>query len=78
MGNQGEAEARFQEALDLARRQGARSLELRAAISLSRLWADRGRGEEARQVLAPVYESFTEGLESPDLKTARALIGDLR
>ena len=77
-GDQGEAEARFQEALALAHRQGAKSLELRAAISLSRLWADQGRGEEALQVLAPVYDSFTEGSEVPDLEAARALIDDLR
>lgn len=61
-------------ALGVARQQGARSLELRAAASLARHWAARGRKAEAREVLAPVFAGFTEGLETPDLVEARELL----
>jgi TOMM system kinase/cyclase fusion protein len=64
-------------ALGVARQQGARSLELRAAASLARHWAARGRKDEAREVLEPVYAGFTEGLETPDLVEARELLGRL-
>ncbi|MCI0336199.1 MAG: protein kinase [Acidobacteria bacterium] len=72
-----EAEASFTHALELARQQGAKSWELRAAISLSRLWWQQGRRKEAKQVLAPVYDWFTEGFETADLREARALLAVL-
>jgi predicted ATPase len=72
------AEDLFLKALDWARRQGARSWELRAATSLTRLWRDQERTEDARELLAPVYGQFTEGFETIDLKTAKALVDDLR
>jgi DNA-binding winged helix-turn-helix (wHTH) protein/predicted ATPase len=69
-----EAEACFQRALDIARRQGAKALELRAAMSRYRLWNQRGNGAEARQRLAEVYAWFTEGFETVDLREARGLL----
>jgi predicted ATPase len=71
---QTEAEARFRQALDLARQQQARSLELRATMSLSRLWQAQGQTDEARQALAANYEWFSEGFDAPDLQEARALL----
>jgi class 3 adenylate cyclase/predicted ATPase len=72
------AEACFQRALDVARRQEAKSLELRAAMSLSRLWHQQGkRTTEARELLAPVYGWFTEGFDTADLREARALLDEL-
>jgi len=75
--NQVEAEACLHKALDVARRQGAKSLELRAAMSLSRLWQRQGKRVEARQILAQVYGWFTEGFDTPDLLEARALLDAL-
>jgi tetratricopeptide (TPR) repeat protein len=72
-----EAEAALRRALEIARGQQAKSLELRAARALARLWAGSGRTAEARELLAPVYASFTEGLETPDLEVARALLSSL-
>jgi predicted ATPase len=72
-----EAEAALRRALEIARGQQARSLELRAARTLARRWAGSGRTAEARELLAPVYSSFTEGLETPDLEAARALLTSL-
>jgi predicted ATPase len=72
------AAACFCQALTLARQQGSRSLELRAAVSLARLWADLHRRSEARAMLEPVYGWFTEGFETADLKDARALLDELR
>jgi predicted ATPase len=69
-----EEERCYQDALAVARQQQARSLELRAATSLARLWRDEGRRDEARSLLAPVYEWFTEGLDTPDLQEAKALL----
>jgi predicted ATPase len=69
-----QAEACFQQALAVARRQQARSLELRAAMSLSRLWQQQGKRTEAHQLLAEVYGGFTEGFDTPDLQDARALL----
>jgi predicted ATPase len=69
-----EAEACFQRALDVARRQEAKSLELRAAMSLSRLWQQQGKRVDARELLAPVYGWFTEGFDTADLQEARALL----
>ena len=71
------AEACYRRALEVARRQGARSLELRAAVSLSRLWQAADRHDEARELLAPVYEWFTEGLDHPELREAAALLAEL-
>jgi DNA-binding winged helix-turn-helix (wHTH) protein/predicted ATPase len=69
-----EAEACFQRALDIARRQGAKLLELRAALSLSRLWRQHGKRAAARQLLEEVYDWFTEGFETADLQEAQALL----
>jgi predicted ATPase len=74
---QAEAEAWLQRALDVARRQEAKSLELRAAMSLSRLWQQQGKGAEARALLAPVYGWFTEGFDTADLQEATALLEQL-
>jgi predicted ATPase len=73
----GEAEACFQQALAVARRQQAKSLELRAAMSLARLWQRQGRRDEARQLLAEVYGWFTEGFDTADLQEAKALLETL-
>jgi tetratricopeptide (TPR) repeat protein len=72
-----EAEAALRRALEIARGQQAKSLELRAARALAGLWAGSGRTAEARALLAPVYASFTEGLETPDLEAARTLLSSL-
>ena len=72
-----EAEACFQQAIDVARRQSAKSLELRAVMSLSQLWQQQGKKEEARQVLAEIYGWFTEGFDTPDLQEAKALLDAL-
>ncbi len=72
------AEDHFRQALDWARRQGALSWELRAATSLARLWRDQNRPKAAHEVLAPMYNRFTEGFETTDLKAAKLLLGDLR
>jgi class 3 adenylate cyclase/predicted ATPase len=77
-GNHEEEEGCYREALAVARRQQARSLELRAATSLARLWRDEGRCDEARDLLAPIYDWFTEGFDTPDLKEAKALLDALR
>jgi predicted ATPase len=71
---QGEAEACLQQALTVARHQQARSLELRAAMSLARLWQQQGKHVEARELLAPIYGWFTEGFETADLQEAKALL----
>jgi predicted ATPase len=67
----------FRTALAIAREQGTRGYELRAAVSLARLCRDRGRHAEARDLLAPVYGWFTEGFGTPDLKEAKALLEEL-
>jgi predicted ATPase len=72
-----EAEACFRQAIDVARRQSAKSLELRAIVSLSRLYQKQGRREEARQMLAEVYGWFTEGLDIADLQEAKRLVEEL-
>ena len=72
------AEAYFERALAVAREQQAKSWELRAAMSLARLWRDQGKREEARNLLAPVYDWFTEGFDTLDLKEAKALLDELR
>jgi predicted ATPase len=70
-------EAYFERALAIARQQQAKSWELRAAMSLARLWRDQGKVQQARELLAPVYEWFTEGFETRDLKEAKALLEEL-
>jgi class 3 adenylate cyclase/predicted ATPase len=69
-----EAEVCYQNALRIAREQGARSLELRTATNLSQLWRDQNKKQDARDLLAPVYDWFTEGFDTPDLKDARVLL----
>jgi predicted ATPase len=71
------AEAHFEHALAVARRQQAKSFELRAATSLARLRRDQSDRVEARDLLAPVYGWFTEGFDSPDLKEAKKLLDEL-
>ena len=72
------AEACFQQALTIAaRQQRAKSWELRAAVSLGRLWQQQGKRAEAFELLAPIYGWFTEGFDTPDLKEARALLDGL-
>ena len=72
-----QAIACFHQALDVARRQQAKALELRAALSLSRLWQQQGKRNQARQLLTAGYSWFTEGFETPDLQEAKALLKDL-
>ena len=72
------AEPAFRAALGLARCQAARTWELRAAVSLARLWADRGERRKAHELLTPTYGWFTEGFDTPDLREARALLDELR
>jgi predicted ATPase len=83
-GNEAEAEASlhqaescFQHAIEVARRQQAKSWELRATVSLCRLWRKQDRVDEARQMLAEIYGWFTEGFDTPDLQEARALLNEL-
>jgi predicted ATPase len=71
------AEASLRTAIDIARTQGARGWELRAAISLARLWRDQGKHRQAHDLLAPVYGWFTEGFDTPDLTDAKALLDEL-
>jgi predicted ATPase len=72
-----EAEACFLRAIEIARKQQARSLELRAVMSLSRLWQQQGKKDEARQMLADIYNWFTEGFDTKDLQEAKALLDSL-
>jgi predicted ATPase len=76
-GDDAEAEASFHKAIEVARRQQAKSWELRAAISLARLWQKQGRTDEAGQVLGQVYGWFAEGFDTPDLKEAKALLDEI-
>ncbi len=72
-----QARAYFECALTVARTQQAKSLELRAAMSMARLWRDQGKPNEARDLLTPVYNWFTEGFDTLDLKEAKALLDTL-
>jgi predicted ATPase len=76
-GDEAGAEASLQRAIQVARRQQARSWELRATMSLGRLWRDQGKTGEARQRLAEIYGWFTEGFDTPDLVEARTLLAEL-
>jgi predicted ATPase len=71
------AEAYFGRALALARQQQAKSWELRAAMSLARLWRDQGKVQQARELLAPIYGWFTEGFDTRDLKEVKTLLAEL-
>jgi predicted ATPase len=72
-----QAETCFQQSLAIARRQEAKSLELRAAMSLGRLWQQQGKRAEARELLVPIYSWFTEGFDTADLQEATALLDEL-
>jgi predicted ATPase len=72
-----EAEGYFLKAIEIARRQGAKSLELRAVMSLARLWRRQHRKAEARQLLSDIYGWFTEGFDTQDLQEAEALLAQL-
>ena len=71
------AQAYFERALSIARQQQAKSWELRAAMSMARLWRDQGKVKQACELLAPVYGWFTEGFDTRDLKEAKALLEEL-
>src|ERR1700692_3849767 len=71
------AEGHFERALSVARQQQAKSWELRAAMSLARLWRDQEKPQQARELLAPIYGWFTEGFDTLDLKEAKALLDEL-
>ena len=75
--NKSEAEACFKQAIEIARGQSAKSFELRAAMDFARLWQGQGKRAEARDLLAPVYDWFTEGFGTADLKDAKVLLDDL-
>jgi class 3 adenylate cyclase/predicted ATPase len=75
--DEAKAEAYFERALAVARAQQAKSWELRASMSMARLWCDQGKRDQARELLAPVYGWFTEGFDTPDLKQAKALLDEL-
>jgi predicted ATPase len=75
--NHREAESRFRQALTMAHQRQAKSLELRTAMSLSRLWQQQGKRSEARELLAPIYGWFTEGFDTADLQEAKALLEEL-
>ena len=77
LSSRAEVEVSYREALALVRHQQARSLELRAAISLARLWRDQGKRDEAHDLLAPIYGWFTEGFDTLDLKEVKALLDEL-
>ena len=77
LGHREAAEELYSKALSVAREQEAKLWELRAAVSLARLRRDQNRSAETRDLLAPVYDWFTEGFGTPDLKEARALLDEL-
>jgi predicted ATPase len=72
-----EAEACFRKAIEVARRQQAKSLELREATSLARLWRQQDKRQEAHEILSKVYGWFTEGFDTKDLQEAKALLEEL-
>ena len=72
-----DAEECFHKAIEVARQQSAKSLELRAATSLAQLWQQQGKTAEARDLLTPIYDWFTEGFDTADLKEAKALLDQL-
>ena len=72
-----EAEEYFLKAMEIARRQSAKSLELRAVMSLARLWQQQGKKKQAHKMLAEIYNWFTEGFDTKDLQEARGLLKEL-
>ena len=72
-----EAEVYFHKAIEIARRQGAKSLELRAVMSLSRLWQRQGKKKQAHKLLVEIYGWFTEGFDTADLQEAKGLLKEL-
>jgi hypothetical protein len=76
-GDRSAAERRYRQAIAVAERQSARLFQLRASVSLARHWCDQSKRSEARDLLAPVYNWFTEGFDAPDLKEAKALLDEL-
>jgi len=77
IGNEAAAEQNYRQGLTVANRQNAKTLELRAATSLARLWRDQGKRTEAHDLLAPIYGWFTEGFDTPVLQDAKALLDEL-
>jgi tetratricopeptide (TPR) repeat protein len=73
-----DAEQSFLKAIEIARERGAKTLELRAAIGLSRMYLNGGESAEALRILQPIHDWFTEGLDWPELKTAKAILSDLK
>jgi predicted ATPase len=76
-GDTAKSEEYLQRALSVARAKGAKSWELRASMSLARLWRDQGKVQQARELVAPVYGWFTEGFDTRDLQEAKALLEEL-
>jgi predicted ATPase len=76
-GDQSGAEQHYRQAIAVAERQSAKLFQLRASTSLARLWRDQGKHTEARDLLGPIYNWFTEGFDAPDLKDARMLLDEL-
>jgi tetratricopeptide (TPR) repeat protein len=76
-GDRSGAERHYRQAIAVAERQSAKLLQLKASVSLARLWRDQGKRGEARDLLGPIYYWFTEGFDAPDLKDAKALLDDL-
>ena len=77
MSRESEAEVAFSAALAIARDQAAKWWEIRTAVSLARFWQGQHKDGEARDLLAPIYNWFTEGFDTPDLKQAKALLDEL-
>jgi predicted ATPase len=77
LGDRAGAETGYREAIAIAQQQNAKLLELRAATSLARLWRDHGKRTEARGLLAPIYNWFAEGFDTPVLQDAKALLDQL-
>ena len=76
-GDRPEPSEHYRQAIAVAERQSARLFQLRASTSLARLWRDQGKRAEARDLLGPIYNWFTEGFDAPDLKDAKALLDEL-
>ncbi len=76
-GDRSAAERHYRQAIAVAERQSAKLFQLRASTSLARLWRDQGKRAEARDLLRPIYNWFTEGFDAPDLKDAKALLDEL-
>ena len=77
IGDQSGAERHYRQAIAVAERQSAKLLQLKASTSLARLWRDQGKRAEARDLLGPIYNWFTEGFDAPELKDAKALLDEL-